>query len=667
MKNHFLLVWFVICFLISGCAQSVSPTATVVTAAPNSATHVSVTTPTATKIPETPASVVSPTFPPTPSAPRGTLSLVKKLGMGTGLRLSSFGLQLSADEKRLIASTTAGIFIFSADDLSPLLSIYSPTLRPGYPLYRHIRISRDGTLAAALSLNADYYPTVKMWDLNTGSLLGEYALDSTAGDDANVIADFDISPDKTQITFVSKNGFIQVISAADGRPIKTIDQYINNTQDPLWLEYDPTGKNVHTLFLDVTTTAVQTHALDTVNWQEVSQAAADTTDFPWTAAAFAPVLSKPANFKWGYFTRWGSRTIQAWEYTRFDKRFDIKRKDAISAISFSPDGQRVVMGGTAPAQLEVWAVDTVKAPLQTFPLTSPLWAAAADSSGQRFYGITSDGNLGMWKSGQAEPVHQQAGFLPIGSHLSFSDDGSGLQLSIADNKIYEINAQDGGFISIHPNPVILPEMKDKVVISTSMSADKSMLAVLYFSIDDHAIRLFDMKSGKFIRKIPSKNWLESIAFAPDGKSIFGFSRNKPVQILDVETGKVLQEIAIDKSLGQTLTEMQISRDQSSLLLIGETGVVEIYHTAPLELFKTVDTGPNSWSMGISDDGSLLAYYSLDGTLNSWDLIKDRLLTPVKLDFPANIAETTSLAFSPDNHSLAFSTWDGLIRIYNDAP
>ena len=49
---------------------------------------------------------------------------------------------------------------------------------------------------------------------------------------------------------------------------------------------------------------------------------------------------------------------------------------------------------------------------------------------------------------------------------------------------------------------LLAEMKGKVPVSTTISADKSLMAVLYFSIDDHAIRLFDLTTGKFIRNIP---------------------------------------------------------------------------------------------------------------------------------------------------------------------
>lgn len=687
MKKQSLFVFINTCLLLSVCAScnlpaaAISPTTTqaVQASLPSAApTSLNARVPdmpvtiTETPLAETPGPKPLPILPPTltlsptSTAPRGTLSLRQKLGLGTGLSLSPYGLQLSGDEKRLIAASSAGIFVYSAEDLNPLLSIYSPSPRPGYPLFRHIRVSRDGSLAAAISLNTDYLPTLKFWDLVTGSLLGEYPLESQAGDDAMVIADLDISPDKTQVVLVSQNGFIQVVNVADGRILKTLDQYVNNTQTPLWVEFDPLGKNAYYIFQDAAA-GVQCFGLSSASWTEVSYEVADTSDFPWSVGVFAPLLSKPARFKWGYFTSRGSRTISAWDYSTFGKRFDIKRKDPISAIAFSPDSQWVVMGGTNPAQLEVWAIDTVKAPQQTFALTTPLWAVAVSSGGQTVYGISNDGSLSMWKSGNPVSTYQQPGFLPIASRLAYSEDGTGLQLSIANDAIFEIDPQDGRLKNIHSNPNILAEMNGKVPFRTTISADKKLLAVLYFSTDDHAIRLFDLATGKLIRKIPSKNWLESIEFAPDGLSIIAFSRNNPIQVLDIETGKVLKEIAINARLGTSLSEIRVSRDKSTLVLFGETGVIEIYRTAPLQLLRTLDSGPDSWSMAISDDGSLLAYYGLDDTLNIWDVSNGNLLPPLKLNLPQNLTETTSLAFSPDNLTLAFATWDGVIRMYTVAP
>lgn len=659
-------------FLLSACVGNQSqPTAFPLTEIPTVESTLPPATPTSIPATETPAPEPTATSLPTPAAPRGTLSLARHFGFGTGPRLAYSSLQLSADEKRLIAVTTAGIYVFSAEDLSLLVSIYIPTNLLAYPYHRGIRVSRDGTLAAGFPLDADFRTSLKLWDLSTGSLLLEAPLEVQTTEDSLSIVDFDLSPDNQQLAAVSEAGTILVIHLPDGKVEKVLEQYVNNTQTPLWLEFDPIGKNAYYIFRDVSSSGVQSYGLNSTSWDEVSFADADTSDFPWESGAFAPLLTKPAGFLYGYFTRPGSRSIEAWEYSTFGKRFEIKRQDPISAIAFSPDGQSVVMGGTNPPQLEVWVAETIKAPQQTFPVTRPLWALAVASGGQTFYGITSEGTLSMWQSGTPEPVHQVPGFLPVSSRLSFTEAGLGLKLYTGDylesNEIFELNAQDGTLQSISPDPDVLEEMKTKTPVSIAISPDKKFSAVIYFSMDDYAIRLFDLTTGKFLRKIPSKHRLDLLDFSSDGQSLLTYGRNHPVQVLDLETGKVLHEIPISENLGGSLSAMRLSGDRSTLALLGETGLIEIYRTDTFELLLSLEGDPNIMFVALAEDGSLLAYYTYEGLLNTWDISNNNLLTPLDLDLPDLGLQNPGLAFSPDNQTLALSTWDGLIRLYNVAP
>jgi WD40 repeat protein len=656
--------------LLSACAGTPAPASTVPTEPPAIQASLPPATPTPIPATETPTPEPTATIPPTPSAPRGTLSFARQFGFGTGPLLSYSSLQLSADEKRLIAVTTAGVFVFSAEDLSLLISIYTPINLLAYPYHRGIRVSRDGALAAGFFLDADFRTNLKLWDLSTGSLLGQVPLEVKTTKDTLSIIDFDLSPDNQQVAAVSEDGTILAIHLPDGKVEKVLEQYVNNTQTPLWIEFDPIAKNAYYIFQDVAA-GVQSYGLNSTSWQEVSYADADTIDFPWDTGAFAPLLSKPAGFRWGYFTRRGSRTIAAWDYSTFGKRFEIKRQDPISALAFSPNGQWVVMGGTNPAQLEVWAVETVKAPQQTFPTARPLWAVAAASDGQSFYDISNDGSLSMWKSGTANPIHQVQGFLPVSPRIGFTENGLGLKLYSGDylgsNEIFELNPQDGSLRSIYPDPDVLDEMKKKTPVSIAISPDKSLSAVVYYSLDDYAIRLFDLTTGKFLRKIPSKHQLETVDFSLDGLSMLTYGRNHPIQVLDLETGKVLREIPISEKLGGNLSAMRLSRDRSTLVFLGETGGIEIYRTNTFELLQSLEGKPDIWSVAISNDGSLLAYYTLDGILNTWDINSNTLLTPIDLGLPVPDIQTPGLAFSPDNRLLALSTWDGIIRMYNVTP
>lgn len=668
IKTTFWMI--MIASLLAACAGTQAPPAPA-TALPTRAATRPPATPTALPATATPSPEPTASLVPTPSAPRGTLSFARQLGYGTGPWLAYASLQLSADEQRLIAVTTAGIFVFSAADLRLETSIYTPIDLLAYPYRRGVRISRDGSLAAGFFFDADYRTTLKVWDLSTGSLLTEVPLEVQTANDSLSLVDFDFSPDNQQLAAVNEDGTLLVIRLPDGQVEKVLEQYVNNTHTPLWLEFDPIGKNAYYIFRDVSHTGVQSYGLNSTSWEEVSFADADTTDFPWETGAFAPLLTKPAGYRYGYFTRAGSQSVEAWEYATFGKRFEIQRQDPISALAISPDGQWVAMSGIEPLQVEIWAAETIKAPAQTFPVPQRVWALAVASGGQTVYGITSAGSLAKWTSGSPEPSHQVEGFFPVASRLAFTEDSQGLKLYPGDytssNEIYEIDAQTGAFQSISPNPELLEEMKGKVPVSLALSADKKLSAVLYFSLDDYAIRLFDLTTGKFLRKIPSKHRLETLDFSPDGLSLLTLGVKDPIQKLDLETGQVLAEIPVSAALGSNQTEMRLSRDKSTLAVLGETGAIEIYRTDTLELLQSLEGDPNLRLVALADDGSLLAYYTYEGLLTTWDLTNNRVLTPVQVDLLDPGLQNPGLAFSPDNRLLALSTWDGLIRLYNVAP
>ncbi len=121
-----------------------------------------------TEVPPTPTST------PAPATPSGTLTLAGQYGYGTGYPFSGRVIQLTADEQSLIVTTSAGIFTFSAQDLSPQVAIHEPFGM--YPYYRNIRISRDGTQAVATSYSTEGDLILKVWELANGDLINEFTI-----------------------------------------------------------------------------------------------------------------------------------------------------------------------------------------------------------------------------------------------------------------------------------------------------------------------------------------------------------------------------------------------------------------------------------------------------------------------------------------------------------
>jgi WD40 repeat protein len=372
----------------------------------------------------------------------------------------------------------------------------------------------------------------------------------------------------------------------------------------------------------------------------------------------------------------GSKTVAAMDYSTLAQRFEIKRADSISAFAFSPDGSKVVMAGTEPTELEVWKVDTIKAPEQSFRTPSKLWSVAVTSDGESSFGIDDKGTLFKWQSGQPEPVVTREGFWPLGNGLEFTEDGQTLRLfpnetTTINNEVFEFDPNSGDLKGLFPNPYILEEMKDEYPQAIALSPDKTLMAVIYNLWVDDDIRLFDYSTGKFLKKIPSKMDFDNVDFTPDGQALIGYGLpDGPVQVIDLDSGKVLEKFPVEAEFENGVSEMRLSGDKSVMVLAGGDGYLKAYKSDTFELIQAMDESVSTYWFAISNDGSQVAYLTFDGKLGLWDIPSNTLLPEFELSGYTDFLMSYSnpqLVFSPDNQQLALTTPDGFIRVFDIAP
>jgi len=626
----------------------------------------------------------TPTLAPTSTIPPGTLTLANETGFGSGFYLSPLGMQLSPDEKRLIVSTTAGIFIFSTDDLSLLLSIHDPVVDSSFHSRPYIRITSDGLRAvtyddASSNLDGDG-AKIRVWDLTTGDLLDEYSVGTYSEIlDMQYMTDFIITPDDQQAALLFANGTIYVMNLDDGQIAQKIETYVPLTDRAGKLLFDSAGKYVYYSFSDLTY-STQSIKLDGKSWKEVSRKAGGIAP---EYGAISPRLSGSGH-DFGYFPGKGNFDtgfIRAVDFTNLSLRFEIPRVGEISAIAFSPDGSKVVMGGTYPEQLEVWNVDSEKGPDEIFPVTSKLWAVAASSRGESLFGITKDGTLYKWLSGQKEPVANRDGFWPIATDVKYSDDRQTLQLF--SNGLDDLSAIRGDhnnknvlmfdpqtfqFVGVYQYPYILRGNNgDSFPNLTAISPDSS-LAALYF-YNSNNITLVDGVTGKLIRKILSKIEYEYIDFTADGKHLIAYDMpDGPIRILDIESGKVLQELPL-KDVSENPKMIRLSGDKATVLVWSTAGdTIRAIQTNTFEPIHDQTIPKSILETGMAFDGTKAAFLTDEGKLLIWDIPTNSLLPEYDLKLKKyKDLKGARLVFSPDNTQLTITTPDGLIRLLDIAP
>ena len=144
-----------------------------------------------------------------------------------------------------------------------------------------------------------------------------------------------------------------------------------------------------------------------------------------------------------------------------------------------------------------------------------------------------------------------------------------------------------------------------------------MVALSQVGVVTDTVRLWDAETGDPIRTLTGHtDWVWSVSFSPDGRTIASGSRDDTVRFWDVETGEHIR----------TLT--------------GHTSVV--------------------WSVSFSPDGRTLASGSDDNTVRLWDVATG---TPIRT-LTGHTGSVESVSFSPDGRTIASGSSDRTVRLWD---
>jgi len=149
----------------------------------------------------------------------------------------------------------------------------------------------------------------------------------------------------------------------------------------------------------------------------------------------------------------------------------------------------------------------------------------------------------------------------------------------------------------------------------------------------------------------------SVAFAPDGESLFTAGYDGAVRQWELPSGKLVGEL---KGAVGPLWSLDVSPDGTRIAAAGEDRVIRIWTldqpTKPL-LLRGHER--NVWEVRFSPDGKQLASGSFDATARLWDAATGKQLRLLK----GHEQAVVGLDFSPDGKLLATSGDDSTIRMW----
>jgi RNA polymerase sigma factor (sigma-70 family) len=195
------------------------------------------------------------------------------------------------------------------------------------------------------------------------------------------------------------------------------------------------------------------------------------------------------------------------------------------------------------------------------------------------------------------------------------------------------------------------------VLSAAFSPDDKYVAV---GCRDSHLLLFDLATGKEVRRFPTDALFAGIAFSPDGKSLAAVSGEGVIRLWETETGRVLPASA-DPFL-DAVHELHFSADGRRLL--GHAGIYFAWDAnTGRELRRFPKASERYWPAALAPDESLLVTADPDGTLRLWDAKTGREVRALK----GHDKSIWSMVFSQDGHRLFSScAEDRTIRVWDVA-
>lgn len=294
------------------------------------------------------------------------------------------------------------------------------------------------------------------------------------------------------------------------------------------------------------------------------------------------------------------------------------------------------------------------APPEIYPQALPVTALAFSTNGQQ---LISSGyhEIIVWDIATQRPVKRIRNVATEVQALALSPDGQTLAAATGQSgKLGEVLL----IPMDSPQPKVLATLPD-VALDVKFSPDGSWLAA---GGSDNAIRIFDVSTGKEVRKIEQHaNWVMAVAWSPDGQRLASASRDKTTRAYEAVSGEMLSSYMTHEEpvfgvafAGGTNNIASVGRDRRLHLWKADDGKV-VKDSRPLggfggEIWRLLSHGP---TLITADKNREIRVYNAQ---------------PFKWErtFTGHGDWVQALALSPDGKTLASGGHDGEVILWNFA-
>ncbi len=280
-----------------------------------------------------------------------------------------------------------------------------------------------------------------------------------------------------------------------------------------------------------------------------------------------------------------------------------------------------------------------------------LWAADISPDGKHIITAGSDCNLMLWTmDGKPEATFQghdwdvySARFSPDGRMILSSSGDNTARLWTSDGKtikVLEINEDNRFSQSIVSQAIFSPDCKYVLM------AANDRLNI------NHRARLWDISGKELVTFGGHKEFINSVAFSPDGSQIITSSRDKIVRVFSL-SGRLEKVL---KGHSSNVWSSQFLPDNQGIITVGDDHTIRTWTIG--KRFESYDNAVNVNYATFSPNGINLLVVQ-DSVAQLWDLTGDVMAT-----MKGHHANINKARFAPNGNSVATAAKDGSVYIWD---